>query len=103
MAPPELQVGELFHHRYEIERVIGEGERKRTYLARDTKLDGMVALAVVKPEAVSSDPEGTQREARILRRIGSHQNVVSVYDYDVTEDAGIHYIVFEYLAGGKTG
>lgn len=101
MSSTEPEVGDVFDHRYEIQRVISDGERKRTFLARDTKLDGLVALGVVKPEAFASDPGATQREARILRRIGSHDNIVSVYDFDVTDDTGAHYVVFEYLAGGK--
>ena len=66
----ELEPGEVFAGRYEIQGVLGEGDRKRTYLARDTKINRLVAVSLVKPEAVLSDPEGTVREAKILGRIG---------------------------------
>ncbi len=94
----ELQEGEVFAGRYEVRRELANGDRKRTYLALDTKLDREVALSVVKSEAMPLDPEGTQREARVLGRIGSHDNIVSLYDYD--EECDPQYTVFEYLAGG---
>ena len=83
-----------------IERVLGEGDRKKTYLARDRKMDREVALSFVKPEAVLLDPEGTEREAKILGRIGIHDNVVSLFDYEIAPDGSAQYMVFEYLRGG---
>jgi serine/threonine protein kinase len=60
----------------------------------------LVALSIVKPEAVLEDPEGTEREARVLGRIGRHPNIVSLYDFDVDADGSVEYMVFEYLSGG---
>jgi serine/threonine protein kinase len=97
---PELGLGEVFAGRYEVRRQLGEGDRKRTYLARDIKMDRFVALSLVKPEAVLSDPEGTVREAQVLGRIGSHPNIVSLYDYEIDKDGSAQYIVFQYLGGG---
>lgn len=95
-----LEPGEVFAGRYEVQRFLGEGERKRTYLARDTKLDRLVAVSLVKPEAALADPEGTEREAKVLGRIGSHPNIVSLYDYEIDRDGIVQYIVFQYLSGG---
>src|SRR5690349_11551712 len=96
----ELEPGSLFVERYEIQDLLGEGDRKRTYVARDTKLDRLVAISFIKSEAVHEDPEGTEREAKVLGRIGSHANIVSLYDYDIDADGSIEYMVFEYLRGG---
>ena len=96
----ELEAGEVFAERYEVQRVLGEGDRKRTYLARDTKMNRLVAVSLVKPEAVLSDPEGTEREARVLGRIGEHDNIVSLYDYEIGKGSSVQYIVFEFLGGG---
>jgi serine/threonine protein kinase len=96
----EFEVGEVFAKRYEVQRLLGEGDRKRTYLAKDAKTDRLVAVSVVKPEAVLSDPGGTEREARVLGRIGSHPNIVSLYDYEIDKTGSIQYIVFQYLRGG---
>src|SRR5215467_11441070 len=97
----ELGTGETFAGRYVIQKALGEGDRKRTYLARDTKLDRLVALSFVKPDAALADPEGTEREAKVLGRIGSHPNIVSLYDYEISPDGSVaEYMVFEYLSGG---
>lgn len=96
----EFADGEIFAGRYEIQRALGEGDRKRTYLARDTKMDRLVAISLVKPEAVQSDPRGTEREAKVLGRIGSHPNIVSLYEFEVGRDGSVEYMIFEYLGGG---
>lgn len=96
----ELEVGSVFANRYEVQRELGAGDRKRTYLAHDRKLDRQVAVSLVKPEAVLTDPEGTEREAKVLGRIGSHPNVVSLYDFEIDRAGSAEYIIFEYLGGG---
>lgn len=95
-----LEPGTLFAGRYEVHEELGAGDRKRTYLARDTKLDRRVAISLVKPEAVLADPEGTEREAKVLGRIGSHPNIVSLYDFEIDRDGSAEYIIFEFLGGG---
>jgi serine/threonine protein kinase len=96
----EFHAGEIFAGRYEVQRLLGEGDRKRTYLARDKKMDRLVAISIVKPEAVRSDPQGTEREAKVLGRIGSHPNIVSLHEYEVDRDGSVEYMSFEYLGGG---
>jgi serine/threonine protein kinase len=100
MGGAELAPGEVFAGRYEVQRFLGEGDRKRTYLARDAKMDRLVAVSLVKPEAVLSDPDGTEREAKVLGRIGSNANIVSLHDYEMGSDGSVQYIVFQYLGGG---
>jgi serine/threonine protein kinase len=46
-----------------------------------------------------ADPKGTEREAEILGLIGSHDYIVSIYDYDTDPDS-VQFMVFEYLSGG---
>jgi serine/threonine protein kinase len=96
----ELDPGEVFAGRYEVQRLLGEGDRKRTYLARDTKMGRLVAISLVRPDAALLDPEGTEREAKVLGRIGEHDNIVSLYDYEQGGDGSVQYMVFEYLSGG---
>jgi len=95
-----LGPGEIFVRRYEIRQLLGQGDRKRTFLAFDQKMDRLVAISFVKPEAARDDPEGTEREAKVLGRIGRHTNIVSLYDYDIDEDGTVEYMIFEYLSGG---
>jgi serine/threonine protein kinase len=96
----KVKPGDSFAKRYEIQRPLGEGDRKRTYLAFDKKMDRLVAISFVKPESARQDPKGTEREARVLGRIGRHANIVSLYDYDLDAGGSVEYMVFEYLSGG---
>jgi len=91
--------GTVIAGRYRLAHLLGEGDRKRTYLAEDTLLAGrQVALALVKPEAAGSDPHGTMREVAAICRTGNHDNIVTLYDQGTAE--GTEYLVFEYLSGG---
>lgn len=86
--------------RYTVKGFLGEGGRKRVYLAHDTKLDRDVAVAVIKTEGL--DAEGlvrVRREAQAMGRLGDHPHVVVVHD--VGEDKGQPYIVSRYMAGGS--
>jgi eukaryotic-like serine/threonine-protein kinase len=95
---PDLPSHSVFAGRYRIVGALGEGDRKRTYLADDLVVPRQVAVAVIKPAAARADPSGTRREAEALAKAGTHPNVVTFYDWGVAEDA--EYLVFDYLAGG---
>jgi len=85
--------------RYEIERLIGEGARKRVHLARDTRLHRPVALMLIKAEGL--DEAGRTRvgrEAQAMARLGDHPNIGTVHD--IGDEEGQLYIVAEYMAGG---
>ncbi len=95
-----LEPGTRFADRYRIERLLGCGTRKCTYLAEDTKVgDRLVALSIVHPEAMVRDPESARREANLLSRVKPHSHIVACYLYDI--DGPDHYLVFEYLSGGS--
>ena len=90
---------ELFASRYRLERRLGEGAKKRVHLARDTRLERDVALALIKSEGL--DEAGrvrVRREAQAMANLGDHPHVVGVYD--VGEEDGQLYIVSEYMSGG---
>ena len=93
-----LEPGVIFADRYEVQHVLGSGDRKHTYLARDTKMGRLVAIALEQPDAAISDPKGTQREAEVLGSIGAHDNVVSLFEMHLGGPE--RYMVFEYLEGG---
>lgn len=98
-TPGELEPGKLFADRYCIERLLGEGDRKCTYLAEDVKVgDRLVALSVVKPHASMLDSNGTKREANLLSRVKNHTHIVAFHDCDAS--GPVQYLVFEYLSGG---
>jgi serine/threonine protein kinase/class 3 adenylate cyclase/tetratricopeptide (TPR) repeat protein len=85
--------------RYTVERFLGEGGRKRVYLAHDMKLDRDVAFAVIKTEGLDADGlTRVQREAQAMGRLGDHANIVTVFD--TGEEAAEPFIVSQYMAGG---
>lgn len=94
-APTRIASG-----RYQVERLLGEGAKKRVFLARDTRLGREVALALVKSEGL--DEAGRtrlQRETRAMGRLGDHPYVVSVHD--IAEEGDQIYIVSQLMSGGS--
>jgi class 3 adenylate cyclase len=86
--------------RYEVLRFLGEGGKKRVYLAHDSRLERDVAVALIKTEGL--DEAGlarVSREARAMGRLGDHPHVVTVLD--VGEENGQPYIVSQYMGGGS--
>jgi class 3 adenylate cyclase len=85
--------------RYAVQRFLGEGARKRVFLARDQRLDREVALAIVKTEGLDETSLArVRREAEAMGRLGDHPNVVTVFD--VEEEQGQVFIVSRYVPGG---
>src|SRR5206468_6741770 len=85
--------------RYEVKRFLGEGGKKRVYLAHDVKLDRDVAFALIKTDGL--DEEGLlriKREAQAMGRLGDHPHIVSVHD--IGEEGGQPYLVSQLMQGG---
>src|SRR3990172_2686577 len=85
--------------RYQVKRFLGEGGRKRVYLAHDTKLDRDVAIVVIKTEGLDeASLARVHREARAMGRLGDHPHIVTVFDIGDEDDQP--YIISQYMAGG---
>ncbi|QDU59830.1 Serine/threonine-protein kinase PknB [Planctomycetes bacterium Pan216] len=88
----------FFVGKYKILNLIGSGGMGRVYLAEHTIMRRQVALKVL-PKTKGEDKSAIlrfQREARAVAAL-NHPNIVQAYDID--EDAGLHYIVMEFVAG----
>ncbi len=87
---------------YEVLAPIGAGGMGEVYKARDTRLNRQVAVKVL-PEHVSHDAERKQRFEREAQTIASldHPNICVLYD--VGHEAGIDFLVMEYLEGQTLG
>jgi len=86
--------------RYRTVRLLGEGARKRVYLAVDERLDREVAVAVVKTEGLDSNGRvRISREAKSMARLGDDPHIVTVYDVGEEAD-GTPFIVSQYMSGG---
>jgi serine/threonine-protein kinase len=83
---------------YRLERELARGGMGIVYLARDTRLDRIVALKAL-PEDVASDADRLQRferEARLLASL-SHPNVATIYGIESAN--GRRFLALEYIEG----
>jgi len=91
-------IGKTIGH-YQIESELGKGGMGVVYLARDTKLNRLVALKFVSP-FLTQDPvirERFSREAQAAAAI-DHPNICTIHDIAETDD-GRTYIVMGYYGG----
>jgi serine/threonine protein kinase len=85
--------------RYQVRRFLGEGGKKKVYLAHDSLLDRDVAFALIKTEGLDQAArERITREAQAMGRLGDHPNIVTVFD--IGEEAGQPFLVLPVLPGG---
>jgi hypothetical protein len=103
-APPATptaapQPASFANGRYVVRRFLGEGGKKKVYLAHDTLLDRDVAFALIKTEGLDEAArERVSREAQAMGRLGSHPHIVTVFD--IGEEAEQPYLVLPLLPGG---
>ena len=96
-----LTIGDRFG-RYTIVRLLGMGGMGAVYQAWDQELEVVVALKVIRPDALQ-DPAALQEIERrfkrelLLARQVTHKNVVRIHD--LGEIDGIKYITMTYVDG----
>ena len=74
-------------------KFLGEGGKKRVYLAHDAQLDRDVAFALIKTEGLDEQArQRITREAQAMGRLGSHPHIVTVYD--IGEENGQPYLSY---------
>ncbi|GAW91420.1 Stk1 family PASTA domain-containing Ser/Thr kinase [Calderihabitans maritimus] len=91
-------IGKLLKSRYEILEQLGGGGMAVVYKGRDTLLNRMVTIKVLREQHASDEDfvRRFQREAQAVASL-SHPNIVSIFD--VGEEDGLHYLVMEYVEG----
>jgi serine/threonine protein kinase len=95
-ARPTL-VGRMLAH-YRVEVRLGAGGMGEVYLARDPRLDRVVALKIL-PADLAVDQERMERFTREAQAASAlnHPNVAMVHD--VGDSEGVRFIVMEYVDG----
>ncbi|MCH8817276.1 MAG: hypothetical protein IIC92_06055, partial [Chloroflexi bacterium] len=79
--PSEEEPASFANGRYQVSKFLGEGGKKRVYQAHDTLLDRDVAFALIKTEGFDdTSRERITREAQAMGRLGTHPNIVTVFD-----------------------
>lgn len=95
-----LAPGALFAGKYRIVGPVGSGNFAVVLRARQDGTERDVALKVLKPELVDSNPEVAQRfatEVKVISRL-HHPNTVTLHDFGRTPE-GLYFMVLEYLDG----
>ncbi|HEY8173410.1 MAG TPA: AAA family ATPase [Dehalococcoidia bacterium] len=86
--------------RYMVRSFLGEGAKKRVYLAHDTRLDRNVAFALIKTDGLDADGVvRVRREAQAMGRLGDSAYIVTIHD--TGDEAGAPFIVSQLMAGGS--
>ena len=91
--------------RYAVKKFLGEGGKKKVYLAHDTTLDRDVAFALIKTEGLDeTSRQRITREAQAMGRLGDHPNIVPIFDLGQEEDpttgATQPFMVLPVMSGG---
>jgi len=85
-------------HRYERDRILGEGGIGLVHRARDNDIDRPVAVKKLRAE--QRDPASLARFVDEIRLVGQleHPNIVPIHDVGVDEE-GEYYFVMKYVEG----
>ena len=78
--------------RYHVRRFLGEGGKKKVFLAHDQSLDRNVAFALIKTDGLDeTGRERIVREAQAMGRLGAHPHIVTIFE--IGDEAGTPYVV----------
>jgi serine/threonine-protein kinase len=107
-SPPAIRfeptAGMIVDGKYRVERLLGEGGMGVVVAATHEGLDQRVAIKFLHADAMRNKEavERFQREAKVAAKVKS-EHVTRVFDVGAVEEAGVPYIVMEYLEGGDLG
>jgi serine/threonine-protein kinase len=106
MQRDDAIVSALLLGRYRVEGILGEGGLGSVVRAFDQRLKRTVAikslkrsLATIEPSQLRAIEDRFSREAIAGSRMGSHPNLVAVYDLVTGPDETL-YLILEYVSGG---
>jgi serine/threonine protein kinase len=87
-APPSAPIPtSLANGHYAVKKFLGEGGKKKVYLAHDTVLDRDVVFALIKTEKLDQTGKTRiTREAQAMGKLGDHPNIVGIFDMGEEKD-----------------
>ena len=93
LSGPVRQIGA-----YQILSLLGAGGMGAVYLAKDMRLNRRVAIKVLTAElsGKADFPQRLEREAQVISSL-SHPHICTLYD--IGRQAGVDFLVMEYLEG----
>ncbi|XP_021713660.1 CBL-interacting protein kinase 2-like [Chenopodium quinoa] len=92
--------GSILLERYELGKLLGQGNFAKVYYARDIKTGQNVAIKVIDKDKTlkAGLNEQIKREISVMKLV-KHQNVLQLYEVMATKSK--IYIVLEYAKGGE--
>jgi serine/threonine protein kinase/tetratricopeptide (TPR) repeat protein len=98
VSAERFRPGQMLGDRYEILQLLGEGGMGAVYKARDTELDRIVALKLIRPE-LARNPQILKRfkQELILARQVTHRNVIRIFDLGQSD--GVKFITMDFVEG----
>jgi tRNA A-37 threonylcarbamoyl transferase component Bud32 len=98
-TPPGAAELAVHFPQLEILELLGQGGMGAVYKARQPKLDRLVALKILPPDAGNpAFAERFTREAKALARL-NHPNIITIYDFG--ESGGFFHFVMEFVDGSN--
>lgn len=100
LPPEESFEGKVVGGKYRVHRLLGSGGMGTVWLGEHLQLGTTLAIKFIRPQfAARADARRRfEIEARAAASVDS-KHAVKVYDYGLTEEEGLPYIVMEYLEG----
>jgi tetratricopeptide (TPR) repeat protein len=101
-SSPSTMPTSFANGRYQVKKFLGEGGKKKVYLAHDKVLDRDVAFALIKTEKLDdATRQRVSREAKVMGRLGDHPNIMTIHD--MGDEKGKPFIVLPLMPGGDVG
>lgn len=95
-----LPEGHVINERFEIRRCLGAGQVGTVYLVDDLRLKDKKALKLMHPALIDSEAASRRfiSEIKTLQNL-SHEHIVRIYDFGLTEPGGLSFFTMEYIDG----
>lgn len=95
-----LPEGYVINERFEIRRCLGAGQVGTVYLVDDLRLKDKKALKLMHPALIDSEAASRRFISEIKTLQGlSHEHIVRIYDFGLTEPGGLSFFTMEYVDG----
>ena len=104
LSPSDVDPQRTLSSRYILLSLVGRGGMGAVFLAKDTKLDELVALKLL-PQEFATDIraiEWMREEVRLARSL-AHPNIMRVYDLQTDTDRAVTFITMEFVDGVDVG
>ena len=104
LSPSDVDPQRILSSRYILLSLVGRGGMGAVFLAKDTKLDELIALKLL-PQEFATDIraiEWMKEEVKLARSL-AHPNIMRIYDLQTDTDRAVTFITMEFVDGVDVG